>query len=237
MTKEKILNAIRRLAAENAGKAPGRRAFFAATGIRDSEWEGVFWIRWSDVITEAGLSPNPIRQAIPHDELLTRLAEFTKELGRFPVAREFKLKARTDRTFPGEKTYRQFGGKNALIAKLRAFCLARGDADTAALCESEGDEEDEASVEQVAHGFVYLVRHGNRREYKIGKTFNPIRREGELRTELPEQLLPVHKIKTDDPSGVERYWHMRFASKRKNGEWFALDVADVVAFKKWRRIS
>jgi hypothetical protein len=237
MTKEEIINAIRRLAAENGGKTPGRRAFLSATGIRDSEWEGVFWIRWNDAIIEAGLSPNAKRQPIPHDELLSRLAVFTKELGRFPVAREFKLKARKDRTFPSEKTFRQFGGKSALIAKLRAFCLAHGDADTAALCESKDDEEDEASFEQAAYGFVYLARHGKRREFKIGKTSNPIRREGELRTELPEQLLPVHQIKTDDPSGIERYWHLRFASKRKNGEWFALNVADVVAFKKWRKIS
>lgn len=238
MTKEKILSAIRRLAAESGGKAPGRRTFLTATGIRDSEWEGIFWVRWSDALTEAGLSPNSIQQPIPHDELLSRLAVFTKELGRFPVAREFKLKARADRTFPGEKTFRQFGGKNALMAKLRAFCLARGDADIAALCEPKGDDEEDAAVEPAAaDGFVYLVRHGSRREYKIGKTFNPIRREGELRTELPEQLLPVHQIKTDDPSGVERYWHTRFASKRKNGEWFALDVAEVRAFKKWRRIS
>jgi hypothetical protein len=86
-------------------------------------------------------------------------------------------------------------------------------------------------------GYVYLVQHGSRGEYKIGRTNNAIRREGELRTELPEQLSPIHTIATDDPSGVERYWHMRFAEKRKNGEWFALNANDVRAFKKWRRIS
>jgi hypothetical protein len=82
-----------------------------------------------------------------------------------------------------------------------------------------------------------MVKHGSRPEYKIGKTLNPVRREGELRVQLPEQLRPVHYIATDDPSGVEAYWHNRFAPKRKEGEWFALSAQDVAAFKKWKRIS
>lgn len=86
-------------------------------------------------------------------------------------------------------------------------------------------------------GFVYLIQHGSKREYKIGKTFNPLRREGEIRLQLPEKIEPIHYIETDDPSGIENYWHNRFADKRKNGEWFALTSADVQAFKKWRRIN
>ena len=85
-------------------------------------------------------------------------------------------------------------------------------------------------------GYVYLVKHGSRAEYKIGKTLNPLRREGEMRLQLPERLQPVHYIETDDPAGVEAYWHGRFAAKRKEGEWFALDREDVAAFKRWKRI-
>ena len=85
-------------------------------------------------------------------------------------------------------------------------------------------------------GYVYLMKHGSRREYKIGRTINPVRREGEMGIQLPEKLQPVHYIKTDDPAGVESYWHSRFAAKRKEGEWFALTAQDVRAFKRWKRI-
>ncbi len=67
-------------------------------------------------------------------------------------------------------------------------------------------------------------------------TNNPIRREGEIRLELPEKVKPIHYIETDDPSGIESYWHKRFSSKRKEGEWFSLTAEDIRSFKKWRKI-
>jgi|TARA_B100000959_G_C14898535_1_gene589830 hypothetical protein len=57
-----------------------------------------------------------------------------------------------------------------------------------------------------------------------------------LQLELPEKVKPTHYIETDDPSGIEKYWHNRFANKRKEGEWFSLSNNDVRAFKRWRHI-
>ena len=84
-------------------------------------------------------------------------------------------------------------------------------------------------------GYVYLLKSG--RYYKIGKAVAPDRRRYEIGLQLPEKAEPVHSIETDDPSGVEAYWHRRFAEKRGEGEWFDLSAEDIKAFKRWKRIA
>jgi len=68
--------------------------------------------------------------------------------------------------------------------------------------------------------------------YKLGRSNAAGRREYELSIQMPEKLVTVHTIRTDDPVGIEAYWHQRFGAKRKNGEWFDLSAADVKAFKQ-----
>lgn len=58
------------------------------------------------------------------------------------------------------------------------------------------------------------------KHFKIGRSNCAERREFELRILLPDKLELIHKIKTDDPSGIEKYWHDRFKAKRKGEEWF-----------------
>ncbi len=100
----------------------------------------------------------------------------------------------------------------------------------------QAPESEEVNSTAPSVGYVNLLKHGSRREYKLGRTDNPLRREGEVGVELPEKIQPIHYIETDDPAGVENYWHRRFACKRKNGEWFELTAEDVRAFKRWKRI-
>ena len=86
------------------------------------------------------------------------------------------------------------------------------------------------AAEETSDGFVYMLKLG--KHYKIGKTFDVPRRHRQIDLELPEKAAKVHAIQTDDPAGIEAYWHRRFASKQTNGEWFALDLRDVRAFKR-----
>ncbi len=70
------------------------------------------------------------------------------------------------------------------------------------------------------------------KRHKIGRANSAGRREYELSIQSPEPVKLVHSISTDDPVGIEAYWHNRFKDKRRHGEWFELNAADVAAFKR-----
>lgn len=220
----------------------GRTRFLSETGIRETDWSGKYWARWSDAISEAGFLPNSLNAALDGNELLEKLAALVRELGHFPVATELKLRGRIDSTFPNFKTFDRFGPKAKRVAALCKFARLRGYDDVVEICGGgellgvSADDFNNTDTDVSAPGYVYLLKHGTGREFKIGRTNNPIRREGEIRIELPQKLEPIHVIETDDPPGVEAYWHRRFANKRLKNEWFALSASDVRAFRRWRKI-
>ena len=121
-----------------------------------------------------------------------------------------------------------------------AYCQNRtGFDDVVKICVPLVSEErpklEEDSQDTGKAGYVYLWKSHSR--YKIGKSFDLERRKGELAAQSPYEWKRIHEIKTDDPSGVEAYWHRRFADKKtERNEWFELTSEDVKAFKRWRNI-
>lgn len=102
------------------------------------------------------------------------------------------------------------------------------------ICDADKKDDDDLNESDKEYGFVYLMQSG--KYYKIGRSNSVGRRTYELSIQLPEKLKEIHKIKTDDPVGVEAYWHKRFEGKRADGEWFQLDRQDITKFKRWKRI-
>ena len=230
-TREHIIAEIRRTAEANSGVPLGRRRFARETGIRDSDWFGKFWTTWGEAVTAAGYQPNTLREPYTDKYLLEKLASLTAELGHFPRQGDLRLKRRQDPSFPPAKPFRRFGKKAELAARLLAHCEgADGATHIADLCRPfVTDEEDVSSPSEAPeYGYVYLLKSGG--YYKIGYSKAPGRREAELAIQLPERACLVHEIRTDDPRGIEAYWHRRFSAKRQNGEWFKLSQADVKAF-------
>lgn len=240
MNKDEILAEIRRTAQMNQGFALGWRKFEAETGIGYYDWYGRYWTRWNDAVREAGVLTNRMSEPYADNVLLDRLIGLSQALGRVPTKGDLMISARNDPTFPSEKVFRRFGSKAQLAERVIAYCerdkCNEGVADLWRRVRASRDVSADANETSAATGYVYMLKHGSRREYKIGRTNNSIRREGEIGIELPEKVRPIHYIQTDDPAGVENYWHRRYAGKRKEGEWFALSENDVRAFKRWRRI-
>jgi hypothetical protein len=237
MQKDFILAEIRRTAADNGGVALGRERFEKATGIAQNDWYGVYWSKWSDAVREAGCTPDVYQRPYALEEITKALALFTRELGRFPVSGELRLKARSDPNFPSHGVFNRLGAKQDRIARVLDYCARHpGLEDVAAICQPlvAADSNSKASAREtdVRIGFVYLARMG--KHYKIGHTWSVGRREYDLAIQMPERLTLVHSIRTDDPPGIEAYWHKRFIGKNTNGEWFALTAEEVKAFKRRR---
>jgi len=165
MTKEQILNEIRRIAADNDGVPPGKQRFSTETGINESAWSGKYWARWGDALREAGFPPNVWQ--VPHREefLIESYIRLIREFGRFPVLRELRLKRRVDSSFPSTGSLNRFGSKAATASRIIEFCRARGGYDDVIkICEPLATQPASRS-ETVAYaepefGFVYLLKSG-----------------------------------------------------------------------------
>ena len=229
-----ILREICRLAASNGDHPPGQKLFARETGIAEHQWRGKFWARWGDALIEAGFKPNLWNERLDSEGVLTAIILACRHYKRLPTYDEIKIYRRQEPSVPSAQALRRhFGKRSVLIAALRERA-ANDDAcaDIVSMLPSEPQTKQDAapSRAKLPEGFVYLIKSGA--FYKIGRSDDIERRVKEIRTALPDKAALVHSIRTDDPAGIEAYWHQRFNDKRANGEWFKLTSLDISAFKK-----
>ena len=228
-----ILTEIQRLAASAGGQPPGQVVFESETGISQGKWRGVFWARWSDALKEAGFEPNEWNSKKDTKAILESFAELTLKLGHIPTKSEIDLMRRQDNSVPSSKhIIGHFGSKNGLAKAL--MDIAASDDRFSALSEivvaEHKDGPEFGRTASSIDGWVYLIKSGD--YFKIGRSDNLERRVRQISIALPETANLFHAIQTDDPVGIEEYWHKRFSDRRLNGEWFKLSKTDVAAFKR-----
>jgi len=239
LTKQDILKEIQRTAKENGGKPLGVSMFEKETSIKPYDW-GKYWARFGDALQEAGFEPNTLQTSYDEGFIIEKTIGLIRKLKKFPTIREIAIERTIDADFPSTGVFNRLGTKEQFINKVVKHCKGKEKfEDIIELCEeaikdvSKNKDSDNHDSNFMV-GEVYLFKSG--RYYKIGKTNDTVRRGKEIRIQLPERTDLIHAIKTDDPSGVEAYWHKRFEAKKMQGEWFDLNSADIKAFKRWRRI-
>jgi hypothetical protein len=236
MTKDLVAQRIHALAKERGGHV-SLNTFLVETGIKDKWLRTQPWFDgWNNLLQELGLVTKSFEVPRSQPEAVARaVAALIARDGKWPTEDELARERRRDAEFPSLKVIRPLrksGALAALIVEAAATdpTLAPAGAIASAKVTVEPTPELGSTSERV-RGYVYLLRSGRR--YKIGKSNDPSRRWREVRLELPDETHQVHTIPTDDPSGIETYWHQRFAAKRvRNTEFFELDAADVQAFKR-----
>lgn len=227
---ERIVSEIKRLVAET-GKVPGVKVFENETGILRREWTGKIWARWSDAVKEAGFEPNGLTKRADSEQILMRVIECCETLGRLPSNNDLRLFARQNPGFPAEGTIENHYPRRALLVEaIRTFAV--GESSYEHLLAMLPEQSPTAAVAPPSsnYGHVYLLKAGI--YFKIGQSSDLEKRVKSINVALPDKATLEHAISTDDPPGIEAYWHRRFADLRANGEWFKLSKADVLAFKK-----
>ncbi len=229
-----ILDALRKAAAENGGWPPGEKQFRANAGISGAAWHGKHWIRWGDLVREAGFAGLG-RSAVRDDEtLLTRLAELVRQFGKIPTSQEIYFYGRRHPGVPSYSTFStRFDGHRTMFERLRRWAADKPEmTDIVKICQ----EALEAPLRSPASGpVVYLLRVGE--YFKIGWAKILERRISDIQSCCPETLELIHAIPAQDPLATEAKWHHRFKDKRVRGEWFKLTPEDIAEFRSGGNFS
>lgn len=239
MTKDELVDALRRTARDHGGRPPGESRFLSARGLTRSDlWDAA--IRsYGDLCELAGFPRNRLNRRYERDQLFQSLARLTIQLNRFPNHTDREFAHHHDKSFPSYEAFRTAAqDPSALDHQLLEWC-----GDKPEYAEAVSILQEHSSVKRTStsprrrkevNGYVYLLRYGNTgRDYKLGMSEDLARRHAQIAALFPGDVRVVHVIETDDPAGIERYWLRRFEDKRlpRKKEIFRLTADDVAAFK------
>ena len=175
VTRDQFITEIRRIAEKYGGKPPGRSSFESESGFPKSNWEGIFWSKWSDALIEAGFEPNQRFSKIEDEMIFEKLIPLCRHFKRVPTVPDMRIYRRTiDSEFPISAIRKRFGAEDLWsefanwlknqtgnfndVSELidRSMSKATTDSDSAVVGAS------------LALGYVYLMKSGD--HYKIGKS-------------------------------------------------------------------
>ena len=239
-TKQQIITEIQRLAAARGGRI-SIRAFCDESGMKEYQILGTRWAKWNDALAEAGVNTGSFFQPKTEDmAVLEAFVQLVKRLNRWPTQTDLQMERYGNKSFPSIPVIRRVKRTSLFASRIVSHCANHPDlADVAQIATSilkAETTETLAPKSAPVIGYVYMMKTGRR--YKIGHTNSPSRRHREVRLDLPDPTTVIHTIATDDPGGVETYWHNRFKEERiRDTEFFELDASDVAAFKRWKRIA
>lgn len=247
LTREDIIKKLQKYAKELGGKTPGEANFYESmnVGIMDRK---KYWPNYGELVIEAGLTPNKFDKTKYSKNKLSKLfIGIIREKNKWPTRGELDIKHYKSSTFPDSATfYKKLG--LVLTGDLAQTIIEyvenkKGYEDVIEICKpflKENAKQGDSPL--MNKGYVYLLKSKLRNAvaYKIGRTSNIENRIKQLRQ--PSNIEEIlHHIETDDPIGVETYWHNRFEANRLypdklKDEWFKLSFSDIKAFKRWRKI-
>jgi hypothetical protein len=233
--REKIIDQLKRTTVANGGVPLSTRAFFKETGLGPRDLHRCGWPTHGALLQSQGLARGTMRQAYSDDELFRPLAQLTRVLGHFPTQNEREVERHREPAFPSSEAYLRRARGASLEVEFVDWCR-RSNAYPDLVAKLSGSIVGAIKQRRPAvRGYVYMMRSGRR--HKIGRETTEGARQAAAGTWLEDPRV-VHRIATDDPEGVERYWHERFRKQNKlvKGELYDLTAADVAAFKAWKRL-
>jgi hypothetical protein len=247
MQKAEVIATIKALAESNGGVPVGRTRLLQEGGITEGQYSKFGTL--GELQTEAGYTPNALNGAIDEEEILSQLVDLSSLLGEFPTIQKMRAaREKYPQRFPSHNTFTRLGSTKAAKASAVVAWLSGKENPTTEeslalkICRPLAIEfEKETAVPDAifeACGYVYLFRDST--AHKIGSSIDPASRRLTLQTGNPRAIQLVHQIITDDPKGIEDYWHRRFAARRRlaagGTEWFDLRKEDIAIFRSRTRM-